>query len=272
MKHLHLYLDDSGSRDLDRPVSRARQDLGSRWFALGGMIVREEDEAAIRAAHASFVDRWNIAAPLHSYELRSKKRNFAWVGALEEERRLQFYSELYEFLTGLPVRATACVIDRQGYNDRYRERYGLRRWAMSKTAFSIVVERAAKTAHEEGRKLKVWFEQHSKAEDQAILRYFSEMRCDGMPFNPDTSSVYGPLGPERLGEVLSWCQSKNKSSPMIQIADLLLFPLCVGRYDPDNRAYRTYLEAGLLIDQHLRPDEVATRGIKYSCFDHLSHE
>lgn len=230
-------------------------------------MVAEEDEACIRASHASFMARWGLDTPLHSYELRNRTGKFAWVGALGAAERSRFYIDLSRLLTSMPVRVTACVIDRRGYDARYRERYGKRRWAMSRTAFSIVVERTAKVASSDGRKLKVWFEQHSKAEDREVLSYFSDMRSNGMPFDPYTSKHYQPLDVAGLSSALSSCHSKRKTSPMVQLADLVLFPVCIGRYDPQNRAYRTLIEAGLLIDQHLGADLIATQGIKYSCFD-----
>ena len=49
----------------------------------------------------------------------------------------------------------ACVVDRPGYDARYREKYGRRQWHLCQTAFSIVVERAAKYARDSGRKLRV---------------------------------------------------------------------------------------------------------------------
>ena len=57
-----------------------------------------------------------------------------------------FYEDLYQLLRAAPVTGLACVIDRPGYNARYREKYGRQRWSLCKSAFTISVERAAKYA------------------------------------------------------------------------------------------------------------------------------
>ena len=111
---LHLYLDDSGSRDLDRTQSQ----IGSDWFALGGLLIREEDEALARLSHTKFCQYWRISYPLHSYEIRKRTGHFEWISGLPQQQRQQIFDELTEVLINLPVLGTACVIDRQGYNDR----------------------------------------------------------------------------------------------------------------------------------------------------------
>jgi len=66
-------------------------------------------------------------------------------------------SDLTQFLCGLPILALACVIDRRGYDHRYRPKYQYREmWHMCRTAFSIAVEHACKYAISEGRKLRVY--------------------------------------------------------------------------------------------------------------------
>jgi hypothetical protein len=266
-KHLHLYLDDSGSRDLDRPITKASQRQGTPWFALGGVLVREEDEAIVRAAYADFCNRWGIAYPLHSWEIRNRQGNFGWLRAAPSVERDRFLSGLSAFMTAQPLRVTACVVNRAGYDARYRQLHGQRRWKMSKTAFTIVVERAAKIAQKEERQLKVWFEEHSKAEDQAVIGYFNDMKAHGMPFDPKTSHSYSPLDSSTLTSVLSSCQRKKKSSPLVQLADLVLFAVCKGRYTPNYSPYQMLVGASMLVDQHLPAADCATMGIKYSCFD-----
>jgi hypothetical protein len=263
-KSFHLYLDDSGSRDLDRPVNA---NSGSRWIGLGGVLVADRHEALIRANLAAFCARWNIVVPLHSYDIRGRVNAFSWLANAQEEMRSRFYRELTELIIGQPFYATACVIDRLGYDVRYREKYGKRRWAMSKTAFTIVVERAAKFAALQDHGLKVYFEQHSKKEDRAILSYYNEMRTIGQPFNSQTSAKYTPLKAAKFQSILKDCQQKKKSSPMVQLADLVLFPLCVGRYDANHRAYTTLVEHGKIIDSVIPAEQLASIGVKYSCFD-----
>jgi hypothetical protein len=80
------------------------------------------------------------------------------------------------------------------------------------------------------------------------------------------------LGADGFGQVLSSCERKRKSSPMIQIADLILFPVCIGGYDATHRAYQTLVNARRLIDHHLPQEDCASMGIKYSCFDDVGQK
>ena len=70
----------------------------------------------------------------------------------------------------IPVFGHACVIDRPGYNHRYREKYGRQTWMLCQTAFAVVCERAAKQAIREGRKLRVYVEEGDKSADHRIPR------------------------------------------------------------------------------------------------------
>lgn len=264
---LHLYLDDSGSRDLDRAQSQS----GSDWFALGGLLIREEDEASARQSHAKFCQDWHISKPLHSYEIRKRTANFEWLNQLSEQQRQQFFDELTQMLVTLPALGTACVIDRQGYNDRYRAQYGLRRWALCKTAFSIVVERAAKYALQQDRRLKVFYERSDKQNEARIDGYFADLRTSGMPFDQTSSQPYGPLSSDQMQKTLWECRKKFKTSPIMQFADLYLFPLCIGGYDQTDRALVTLLNHDRIIDCVLPPQNQRDMGVKYSCFD-FRHE
>lgn len=259
----HLYVDDSGSRDLDKSDDQ----VGSKWFALGGVLIAEEDEEAARASHAALCDRWKITYPLHSYDIRTATENFAWIADLKPVERKAFFDDLSSFLVDLPVLGTACVVHRQGYNDRYRAKYGQRRWALCKTAFSIVIERAAKYAHQNGRRLKVFYERSDRINERRLESYYAAMRDEGMPFDGGTSSKYAPLSAEELKRTLWECRKKFKSSPIMQVADLYLHPLCVGGYDADNRALVALRDKKRTIDCVLSAEDAQQVGIKYSCFD-----
>jgi len=88
-----------------------------------------------------------------------------------------------------------------------------------------------------------------------------------MPFAKDNSEKYGPLTGAQFREILYEFKPKFKSSPMVQLADLYLWPLCMGGYHASNRTYERLKQDGKLIDCLLDADDCPTLGTKYSCFD-----
>ncbi len=58
----------------------------------------------------------------------------------------------------------------------------------------------------------------------------------------------------------------------MQIADLYLWPMCIGGYDKNNQAYRALFEAKRLVDCELSEHETPMLGIKYSCFEHVGEK
>jgi hypothetical protein len=199
-KVMCLYLDDSGARNPDRKIPP--QFMFRDWFTLGGYLSREEDEGTVRTAHANFCDIWEIAYPLHSYDIRAETGNFTWLGALDQKEKNRFFSGLSRMLLELPVVGHACVIDRPGYDARYREQYGRQTWMLCKTAFSVVCERAAKHARKNGCKLRLYVEEGDKSADDKIREYYRALRTTGMPFATDSSAKYAPLSAEQLAETL----------------------------------------------------------------------
>ena len=155
---------------------------GYDWFALGGVLVKQEDEQETRRLHTDFCARWSITAPIHSVEIRGKTKEFLWLRGLPKEEQDTFFEELYQLMRAAPVVGLACVIDRPGYNDRYRGKYGDQRWMLCKTAFNIAVERAAKFARGIGYRLRVAPERCNKAEDGLLSRYYYDLKTVGMPF------------------------------------------------------------------------------------------
>ena len=83
----------------------------------------------------------------------------------------------------------------------------------------------------------------------------------------ETSNKYGPLNGDQLTAVLYDYKSKQKTSPGIQIADLYLWPMCMGGYHPGNRPYALLTQAGKLMNVVCGNERAAELGIKYSCFD-----
>lgn len=257
-------MDDSGTRNPDRKPSDAR---ARDWFALGGILIKEEDEDEIRALHAKFCKEWNIRYPLHSSDIRIKKNQFGWLATLTPSDQNRFMFDLTEMIISIPAFGHACVVNRIGYDARYREKYGRGTWNLCKTAFSVVCERAAKYALMEGRRLRVYPERCDKTADTRIRGYYHELRTSGMPFSSDTSSKYGPLPANDLATTLYDLKFKTKLSEIAQLADLYLYPLALGGYDKQYYPYRVLTNNKKTIDSLFLADQVSAMGIKYSCFD-----
>ncbi len=265
---LHFYMDDSGTRNPDhKPGKQAAH--GYDWFALGGILVKKEHETEAKRLHEEFCREWKINYPLHSAEIRGRNENFLWLEKRPPEQREKFSEALYQMMKSAPVLGLAAVIDRRGYNARYAGKYGKQRWLLCKTAFSIAVERAAKFASLIGYKLRVMPERCNKREDCILERYYNELRTVGMHFAPDSSGKYAPLPVAKLSETLYEFQIKNNTSPLVQLADLFLWPICMGGYDARNRPYQRLRDDGKLIECALPENEWASLGTKYSCFENV---
>lgn len=259
-----LYIDDSGSRSLDiTPQAGAgRPDA----FALGGIFIPSESARALFDMVASFKAAVEITAPLRSYDIRKRKQAFAWI-AKDDDRAKRLYAGINAVVAGMPGWATAVVIDRNGYNARYREKYGNDRWLLCRSAYDILIERAAKLADADGRRLKIFVEATGKREDNLIRQYHANLRTNGLEFAPANSDKYQPLSAEDFARITM----KNpvfvkKGNPLSDLADLVLFPMVMGKYNPDYGPLRHILDTGKLIDARLK-DGQADCGVKYYCFD-----
>lgn len=260
----HLYVDDSGTR---HPDHTAPTSASGDWFGLGGFLIKEEDEAHAKAMHSRFCEKWGISYPLHSVKIRHKSGNFAWLAQLNQAKLREFFSDLDEMMSEIPVICNACVIDRPGYYRRYFDRFGRQRWHLCKSAFSILAERTAKFATLHERRVKVFVEETDRASDRRILQYFREMRDSGMPFDRKNSDKYGPMSTEHLRFRLLDIAFKKKTSPMIQLADLLLYPMCRAPYDGLYAPMKTLRSKGRLIEAHLDESQREHMGIKLYCFE-----
>lgn len=258
-------MDDSGTRRPNRVPLVFDPDRPD-FFALGGILIEETDEPAARDMVAEFCNAWAIDYPLHSVEIRNSTDNFTWLRR-GDVQYAKFMQELTDLLAELPVLGIACTIDRPGYDFRYRERYGRRQWHLCKTAFSIAVERACKEAIARDAKLNVYPERCSKADDNRLRGWWNELQSKGNPFDQNASRRYQPLSSDTLNSTLFDLKFKFKSSPMTQIADLFLWPLCRGGYDASYRPYRVLAERGKFIDSIIGDEERDARGTKYSCFE-----
>jgi hypothetical protein len=218
-------------------------------------------------AHKAFVARWDLTYPLHSTKIRGARDNFTWIGK-DKARGMMFLADLEALLISLPVVGIACVVHRPGYISRYSARYQGNPWQMCKTAHAILLERAAKFALGRGAELEVFFEAAGEAEDRNTFAYTKLLKTSGMPFEGAGSGAYDGLRPEDFKRILVGDPNRvTKKSPMMQLADLYLYPMVKGGYDSTYQPYRNLLEASRLIDAHIQPEERPRLGIKYSCFD-----
>jgi hypothetical protein len=198
---MELYLDDSGSRSPDfQPAPEQAGEMDC--FALGGILFEARNVSGLLSAYKALCGKWNIDYPLHSNSIRMKSGKFAWVGILNG-REAEFYQDIDRMIEQQQFVATARVINRPGYNARYKPNYGENRWRLCKTAYSIVVERAAKFAVRKGLPLRVHFETSGKHENRAIVNYHRDLKKKGMPFANESVKIC-PLGRRRLSESSTW--------------------------------------------------------------------
>ena len=235
-------------------------------FGLGGILVNSEDLALVCDAHRTFCDTWKITYPLHSHEIRGGRGNFS--SLKNPERAVEFLGELEDFLVNLPVLGIAAIIDRPGYMARYAEWYKGQPWRMDKTAFSILIERSAKYARSRERRLRVFFERSGEQEDRDTVAFMKRLKTEGMPFDSDSAVAYRGL---ETGDFREWVlgepKGRTKKTPMLQIADLYLYPMAKAGYDANYKPYLAMMKAGRLIDSVLPAEDRPLLGIKYSCFD-----
>jgi hypothetical protein len=266
--NFHLYLDDSGSRMLNRLSVDA--DARPQWFALGGLLVREEDEQKCKDAHDALYARWpQMTGPLHLTDMYSQTKKFAWLGLQTQDERNLFWRDFHEVLSSLPVIGQACVVHRPGYRDRgYGSRQGDARWDLCRTAFNILIERSAKIAANDGRRLRVKYEGSDRAADHALRSYWALLKAgNGLGFNANQAQKYDPFPPEKLAATLIDMERKTKTNKILQFADTFVLSVSRGRYEPTYGTFVAVRNAGLLADDVVGPDRAAAEGIKYSCFD-----
>lgn len=263
---LRLYFDDTGSKHPDKKSDESRR--GRDWFGLGGYIVREEDVDAARAAHDAIVKKWGVRNPFHMTDMLAEKKHFAWLGRLKQEDNDRFWRDYKDFLCGLPVIGTACIIDRPGYVARgYLEKHGSNKWLLCRSAFDILVERSVKYARSQGRKLDIICESDTGA-NETIRRYFRNLKANGLGFNQQTSEKYKPLSQEDFAATLGTLEWKGKPHPMVQIADSFIYTIARGRYEQKWHIYRRLRDAKRISTfAFSTKEEVAAMGVKYYCFE-----
>lgn len=266
----HLYFDDSGSRMLDRLAVDA--DAYPHWFALAGLLVKAEDEEACKAAHDAFYGRWpKMKAPLHLTDMHGMTEGFRWLRSLSEKELADFWADYHAMICALPVVGHGCVVHRPGYRDRgYGSRAGDAKWNLCRSAFNILIERSAKIAHAEGRRLRVKYEGADPGANQLLRSYWALLKDGrGLGFNPQNAARYDPFSPAELAATLVDLERKDKRSKLTQFADTFALAIAKGRYQPRYATYAALHAAGRLADDYVGVERAGSEGIKYYCFDGL---
>lgn len=258
-----FYMDDFGTRTTCKGVTNASSPPHELSFALGGVIVASENIGSIAMSVRAFCKKWEVPS-LHGNKIRSGKGKFGFLKKDENKKKV-FFSQLEQLVLDDRLIAHACVICRPGYRDRYLEKYpDDTRWAMSKTAFDIAVERAAKLAMQDGRQLDVVYERTGEKEDRLLECYFENLRASGMGFCSENSKLYGPLTGEQFTDNLNGIWPDGKGNPLLQLADLVVHPVSHVTCGKQNRAYDQLIDRKMLLDFKHKDDSV---GVKYSCYD-----
>jgi len=261
----NLYIDETGSRHPDKKSDASR--AGRDWFGLGGYIIASEDESEVKGRHAAFVKSWQISSPLHITDMMAERKGFSWLGKKTEIAREQFWSDYKKFLCSLPVLGMACVIDRPGYVARgYLEKHPEPKWLLCRSAFDILIERAAKHAINNDRRLNIIFEGDVGIND-TIKEYFRRLKADGLEFDAANSAKYTPLPKEEFSKTLSTIEYKNKSSVMLQVADSYIYAISRNAYDKKFPIYRGLRDAKRIINFGVPQEHISAVGVKHYCFD-----
>lgn len=259
-----FYIDETGSRHPDKNSDASRK--GRDWFGLGGILVKQEDVITVKERHRDFCEMWNITRPLHMTDILAKKKGFAWIGKLSEERCKEFWSDYKEFLGTLPVVGHACIIDRPGYVNRGYLKNPGDKWLLCRSAFDIVIERAAKIAQRDDRKLEIVFEGDIGI-NETIKGYFKNLKENGLAFDGGRSGKYKPLSKEEFAVILATIEYKGKSNSLLQIADSYIYAIARNKYDKKFDLFRHLGDRKRIVNFTLTNEEIPSMGIKYYCFD-----
>ena len=199
--------------------------------------------------------------------MRSEKKKFAWIGRLRALTGTAYGPATGPFSAAIPVAGTACVIDRPGYVARgYGTREGNSKWLLCRSAFDIVVERAAKLAKQQGRRLKVFYEMADPATNASIEGYFYNVKSNGMGFDAANSAKYLPLTAAEFQYVLLDIEGKGKPNRILQIADTYVYAIARGSYDRKFGIYRRLAESGRLVTDQVASERAFDSGGKNLLF------
>ncbi|MGR9144840.1 DUF3800 domain-containing protein [Rhizobium leguminosarum] len=258
-----LYLDETGARHPDRASGLSAR---SDWFAMGGILIRQEDKEEAEQQRDALAEKWGVTSPFHMTDMINERSKFSWLGRRTQRERDEFWSEYREFLANVPAVGIGCVIDRAGYAARgYAEKHD-DKWLLCRSAFDIVVERSAKYAVSQGRQLNIIFES-DVAMNSVVESYFTNLKENGLEFDKNNSGKYQPLDVADFQSTLTSIENRPKENKLLQIADSYIYAIARRGYDKKFDVYRRLMDSKRIIDCLLEKDAVSALGVKYYCFD-----
>lgn len=259
-----FYMDETGNRHHDKKADASR--INKDWFAFGGVIVRSEDAENMKQSVRDFGSRWRLRTPAHITDMLAQKKGFAWLGTRSQEEVEKFWDDWRRVLCDSPAIGLGCVIDRPGYVKRgYLESYN-DKWLLCRSAFDIAVERAAKIARLEDRKLHIVFESDPAMNDK-VKSYFQNLKTNGLAFDGERSNRYAPLTKEQFAETLGRIDHKPKEHPILQIADSYIYAIARHKYEQRYWLWRHLRDRKRIADFAVPDGMSKTLGVKHYCFD-----
>ena len=130
---------------------------------------------------------------------------------------------------------------------------------MAQTAYSVLLDSSGRHAIRLDRTLKVFFEQSGRREDRELVRFHRDFKTGRLTSAGFPGRAQMLMGPPLSAVLPGEPRRRTKQTPMIQIADLILYAVAKGGYDPDYRPYRRLQESGKLV--------VADNLVRYLFFD-----
>lgn len=272
MSNFTLFFDDSGSKSVD-----IEKDPQSFWFAQGGYIIRNDNIEILTTNINDFIIKWTLKLgrsipPLHSNDIRRKKEGFEFLK--DPLTYSQFMGDLTQLISSAPIYIIGSIISRKGYLE-YTSSQGYINsvWNYYDTAYPILIERSLKFINSiEGDDFNLYVvgEKTGKHEDKHIANIHDNLIKGHNYFKPETSSKYGYFDDYFKIKGLKF---NNKSSKLLQIADLVLYPICqaiISVNQSSGLIYHPFIQlndAGMLINNHIDFEQIKYKGIKYYCFD-----
>ncbi len=258
MSEFGLYIDETGSG-----APGVRDEFP--YFGLGGILVELANTTTIRQSVRQFKKTWGIeeSVALHGRQIRAMKGDFRWLNNLTLAEVIEFKKAITELIVTSPVVAHGCIVHKENYYARYYEKHKENLWHMRTSAAAILIERVVKYIKElGGSRLTVYFEVSGEVEDRIFKNTYKQLRKTGHPFS-EIANKYSPLPNQDFSILDEFPIATDKDNELIQIADLVLFPIATAKKGTRNSTYEEIVAKSKIVDT-LTSD--LTAWVKYYCF------